>query len=382
MQETALFKKVFGSIAAANIGSAMGAAVEWVSVPGGGWKAIEDQLGWVDTFLPWTQRERDVRYWNNSPALRYLHMDMPPGMTEDGAEIRYLLALAMVEKGGRVTVDELAEVWKREIKREDVGRLVNPHIKIHYDRLVAGDRNTRIPPRLLGTMTPWPGLVDAVHMIGPVGIVNAGDPYQAALDAAEVSTILQPPASGGVEASRAIAAATAEAFRPDATVESIVEAARANVSPFTREIIDEALELARKHPDIREIREPIRRHFAPTYPYADAVETAAESIALFWITRGDVEQGIIGATNLGRDTDCIGGMLGPIAGAFKGIDHVPSAWVDTVQRAIDANPYTMQKLSMRELSARLTDTVRANAKEVRRRLQGLEELDAEALARA
>ena len=285
---------------------------------------------------------------------------MPPGMTEDGAEIRYLLALAICEKGGRVTADDLAAVWDREIRREDVGKLVNPHIRIHLDRLRAGDEVSRIPPRLLGTLTPWPGLVDAAHMIGPAGIINAGDPFTAAQDAAEVSSLLQPPASGGVEAARAIAAATAEAFRPGASVESVVEEARAHVMPQTREIIDEVLDIAREFPSTREWREPIRRHFAPTYPYADAVETAAEAIGLFWMTGGDVREGIVGATNLGRDTDCIGGMLGPICGAFKGIEGVPREWVETVDAAIAANPYTVQKLSQRELAERLTAALRAH----------------------
>lgn len=374
MKETLLFKKVYGSIAASNIGSAMGAAVEWVSVPGGGWKAIEEKWGWVEEFLPWVQEERDVRYWNSSPPLRYKRMDMPPGMTEDGAEIRYLLTLAIIEKGGRITVDEMADVWRREIKREDIGRLVNPHLKIHMDRLWAGDENTRIPPRLIGTLTPWPGLVDAPHMIGPIGIINAGDPFQAALDAAEVSTLLQPPASGGVEASKAIAAATAEAMRPNATVDSVIDAALSNVSLHTRQIIEETLEIARKHPDTREIREPIRRHFAPTYPYADGVEAAAEAIALFYITKGDVREGIIGATNLGRDTDCIGGMLGSICGAFKGVDNVPAEWIETVQKAIDSNPYTVQKRSMEDLAEALTRVLLTHAKNLRRQADEIEQL--------
>ena len=374
MKHSALYDKVLGSIAAANIGSAMGAAVEWVSVPGGGWKAIEEHFGWVDGFLPWVQHERDVRYWNNSPRLHYQHMDMAPGMTEDGAEIRYLLALAIVEKGGRITVDDLAEVWKREIVREDIGRLVNPHIKIHFDRLAAGDEQTRIPPRLLGSLTPWPGLVDAPHMIGPIGILNACDPFQASQDAAEVAALLQPPASGGVESCRVIAAATAAAFEPDATVDSVVEAARSFVSPTTREILDEALAIAAAHPDIRAVREPIRRHFAPTYPYADGVETAAEAIALFKITDGDVRLGMEGATNLGRDTDCIGGMLGPICGAYRGARAIPAGWIDTVQQAIDGNRYTLQRRSMEDLAGALTDTLLERAKEVRRQLDALQTL--------
>ncbi|MDB5474277.1 MAG: ADP-ribosylglycohydrolase [Devosia sp.] len=376
MEDTQLFKKVFGSVAASNIGSAIGAAVEWVSVPGGGWKALEDHFGWVETLLPWVQQDRQVRYWNNSPPLRYQHMDMPAGMTEDGAEIRYLLELAIIEKMGRVTVEDVAEVFRREIKREDIGRLVNPHIVIHLDRLRAGDENTRIHPRLIGSMTPWPGLVDAAHMIGPVGIINAGDARQASLDTIDVCSLLQPPVSGGTEGSRVIAAATAEAFRPSATVESVVEAARANVSLHTRQILDEALEIAAKHPDLRDIREPIRKHFMPTYPYADAVETAAEALALFWITKGDVRSGLIGATNIGRDTDCIGGMLGSICGAYKGIDGVPAEWVETVQAAIDANTYTLQKLSMRETAVRLTEAVKMNLSALKRQVSEMEELGA------
>jgi ADP-ribosylglycohydrolase len=375
MDNSLLFKKVFGSVAASNIGSAMGAAVEWVSVPGGGWKAVEEHFGWVEELLPWQQQERDVRYWNNSPRLRYHQVDMEPGMTEDGAEIRYLLELAIIEKGGRITVDDLAEVWKREIRREDIGRLVNPHIVIHFDRLMAGDERSRVPPQLIGSMTPWPGLVDAAHMIGPVGIINACNPRQAALDSENVCLLLQPPASGGIEGSKVITAATAEAFRPTATVESVIEASKAHVSLNTREIVDEALAIARESPDIKAVREPIRAHFAPTYPYADAVETAAEAMALFWITKGDVREGLIGATNLGRDTDCIAGMLGSVCGAFKGIDQVPAQWVETVQGAIDRNPYTMQKKSMRETAEGLTGALRKTMAELRGRLDEISAMD-------
>ena len=374
-RESMLYKKIYGSIAAANIGSAMGAAVEWVSVPGGGWKAIEDKWGWVEGFMPWIQKDRDVRYWNNSPLLHYYHMDMAPGMTEDGAEIRYLLALAIVEKQGRVNVDDVAEVWRREIVREDIGRLVNPHIRIHLDRLRCGDALSRIPARMIGSMTPWPGLVDAPHMIGPIGIINACDPKQAAEDAAEVSLILQPPESGGTESSKVIAAATAAAFDPNATVESIIEAARRNVSENTRGILDEALEIARRYPDPRDIREPIRQHFMPTYPYADGVETAAEAIALFALTRGDVREGMIAATNLGRDTDCIGGMLGPICGAFKGIDEVPGEWVETVDKAIAENAYTMQKGTMAELADGLYEALLCHRKRLQDQLMKIASMD-------
>jgi ADP-ribosylglycohydrolase len=265
-------------------------------------------------------------------------------------------------------VEDLAQIWRREIKREDIGRLVNPHIAIHLDRLNAGDETTRISPRLIGAMTPWPGLVDAPHRIGPIGIINAGDSQQAAWDAQEVCLLLQPPTGGGVESSKVVAAATAEAFSPNATVDSVIDASIRHLTSHGREIIEETLEIARKYPDLKAIREPIRQHFMPTYPYADGMETAAEVMALFYITKGDVRDGLIGSTNLGRDTDCIAGMLGSICGAFKGIDEVPAQWVETCQKAINANKYTRQKMSMKETAKGLTKALAVNAEKMRDRV--------------
>ena len=80
--ENKLFNKVMGCYAGGSIGAAMGAAVEWVGLPHGGYKAIYDEYGWVTEPLPWKQAERDVRYWNGF-RLHYYAMDLPAGMTED-----------------------------------------------------------------------------------------------------------------------------------------------------------------------------------------------------------------------------------------------------------------------------------------------------------
>src|SRR5690606_24542139 len=110
VEQTVLYKKILGSYAGSSIGAAMGAAVEWVCNPHGGYKAIEEKYGWVEELLPWTQQERAVRYWN-SPKLQYFYMECLPGMTEDGTELKHLTAETIIDKKGRITVHDLAGKW-------------------------------------------------------------------------------------------------------------------------------------------------------------------------------------------------------------------------------------------------------------------------------
>jgi ADP-ribosylglycohydrolase len=373
MKDTKLYKKVLGSYAGSSIGAAMGAAVEWVCNPHGGYKAIEEQYGWVDTLLPWTQKGRDVRYWN-SPLLRYYDMDCPAGMTEDGAELKHLCAATIAEKKGRIIVEDLADMWRAKIQRDRIGYLINPHIKIYYDRLMAGDEMTRIPPGDIGTGSLWPGMVDVQMMISPIGIINAGDPEQAALDAFNVGSIMQSRIGYGLDLGAAIAAAVAEGFKPDATVESVIEASKRYVAKPVQEIIDEAIDIASKYPDMKSVRQPFFDQYS-WKPAFDGMEVLAEAMACFYIAKGNVREAVIGGTNFGRDTDCIACVTGAIAGAFSGSDALPAEWIDTVDKAIDSSPYTVQDRPLRKMADGLYEAVLNNAGRLRTQLNVLEALN-------
>ena len=67
-------------------------------------------------------------------------------------------------------------------------------------------------------------------------------------------------------------------------------------------------------------------------------------------------------------------MLGSICGAFKGIHGVSPEWVQIVQRAIDANGITMQKLSMRDTAVGLTEAVLGNLTAITCEVQELGDL--------
>jgi ADP-ribosylglycohydrolase len=57
------------------------------------------------------------------------------------------------------------------------------------------------------------------------------------------------------------------------------------------------------------------------------------ALALCLIARGDPARAIIGAANLGRDSDTIAGMAGGLSGALAGARALPVEWVDKVVRA-------------------------------------------------
>jgi ADP-ribosylglycohydrolase len=75
---------------------------------------------------------------------------------------------------------------------------------------------------------------------------------------------------------------------------------------------------------------------------------------------------IIDCANFGRDSDTIGTIAGAIAGAFKGIDGVPSEWIETVKKV---NPPDQV-----ELSKQLYNVVIKVIREEEQRMQNLKEL--------
>ena len=96
-----LFAKIHGCNSAAVISNSMGDVTE-----GKSHQQIEEQFGFVDTFMPQDKhanvRERD---WG-SPWVRHAH-HRPTEMTEDGIEQHRLMCTAIIEKSGRIDVWDL-----------------------------------------------------------------------------------------------------------------------------------------------------------------------------------------------------------------------------------------------------------------------------------
>ena len=90
----------------------------------------------------------------------------------------------------------------------------------------------------------------AAMYMTPVGIVNAADPDGAYAEAIDVAGAHQ--SSYGREAAGVFAAAVAEAMRPGATIESVVDVAVDVAHDGTRAAIDAVASVAAKHDDWRD----------------------------------------------------------------------------------------------------------------------------------
>lgn len=191
----------------------------------------------------------------------------------------------------------------------------------------------------------------AAIYVAPVGIVNAGDPEGAYREAIEIAGAHQ--SSYGREAAGVMAAAVAEALRPGASVESVVQACVAVAKDGTREAIKHVTSLARHcsgwEEAIPRLREAIRPFDSVGEDYRNpdvdarkpsrkyAIEELPVALGMLVVNRGDWLSTVLGAVNYGRDSDTIATMGGAIAGALGGLSVVPRQWWEFVCKSSKAD---------------------------------------------
>jgi len=328
--------KIFGCIAASQIGSSMGAAVEGMHMD-----EIAKKYGRVETLMPYAHYDK-----------RWLR---PAGTTEDGIERQRLMATAIIEKGDRITADDLAAVWRRDIRGENFGVIMEPCDKPLWEKAMEG-----VPGEEIGQATPYPGVNSFPRSSHCVGIMNAGDPDQAARDALAIGRIYQKAEGESLQWAAGMDAGIAEALKPEATVESVLEAIRSHMPPYIQKKMDFAQEMAAKYDDVFAMREEFYRVWNNTegvYPMSMAEEVVNKGFAVFRVAKGDPKACIIGGVNFGRDTDCLAAIAGGLAGALNGSASIPQEWIDTVDAATKINPYTVSRRTLRETADGLYEVV-------------------------
>lgn len=358
-----LFDKIYGAEAAGTIANSMGDVTEGMH-----WTEIEQKFGLVTELLPQDKEYRE-RQSDWGEVMVYHAHHRPAGMTEDGMERHRLLVTAIIEKGGRITIEDLASVWKRDIDPEKFGYLLGPQDKIIYDSLKAG-----IPPWEVGRHAAWPALIGTSKMMIPVGIVNACNPDQAAQDAYDLGRIKDVrgvPGNYALEVAAGIAAAAAEAMKPDATVDSIINVALNYLTSVPRAEVELGQEWARSVSDWRELRQKYDEKY-DGHRISNAVEMLSAGLATFYVTNGDPEQAIIANVNLGRDTDCKAYIAGSLSGALRGIEAVPQRWVDVVTEELPTDPYTVSRRTPEESAEGLYRAVLNNIESLKQQVAQVE----------
>ena len=296
-RDTVLFQKTLGCLIGGIVGDAMGTPTENLD-----YREIERRYGWVETF---------------------------EGDGTDDTILRDLLAEALARTSGYATLDDWAAVWLERWATIFGDKRNKFFISVLH---AAQKLKNHSPPReaALGNM---PSSSSAM-CIAPVGVVNAANPHQAALQAYNLASLIHVQDVGFCQdAAAAIAAAVAGAFVPGATVESVIGYASRFLLPTSgqemRDRIAAALDLAREAGEYRAFRQALyeqsERFFCRIT--CDSRETVPLALAVFLLADGDVAKSVVYSANLGRDADTIGAMAGGLAGALQGIAGIPNEWL-------------------------------------------------------
>jgi ADP-ribosylglycohydrolase len=361
----ALYDKIHGCNAAAVISNSMGDVTE-----GKSYQQIGEQFGFVDTLLAQDKEGRvQARDWG-APWVRHAH-HRPPGMTEDGIERHRLMCTAIIEQGGRVDVWDLARVWVRDIQPEHFGYLLGNQDRGFYGLLKAG-----MPPTEVGRYAQWPGFIGTAKMMLPVGLINACDPDQAARDALDLGRLKDTahrPGNHALEVCAGLAAACAEAMRPRATIDSILDRGLHPLSSVPRAAVERALGWTNEADTVWDLRPRFAEQYSG-HPASNAVEVFSAGLSIFRMVGQDTRAAILAGVNFGRDCDCISYVAAGLAGALNGIDSVPAEWVAIVERELESDPYTVSRRSLADTAQGL---YAALCNEMERGRQRIAELEAQ-----
>jgi hypothetical protein len=242
-------------------------------------------------------------------------------------------------------------VWVRDLEPE---RII--YKQERFDRSLLDLARAGVPPSELGRLWPYPNVVSMARASHPLGLINAGDPQGAADDSFEVGKVYIRETAFGLRWAALYNASIAEACKPGATVESVLDVAKQYVhyraeagslyalyDTIEREV-DRALELADKYDDPARLRAKFYEHYYGggylNYGMSQANEVVSKGLAVFALVRGDPREAILTAVNFGRDTDCLAAVAAGLSGALSGIQAVPGEWVDQVNEATAQDPYT------------------------------------------
>lgn len=293
MQNTALYRHIYGSLIGGIIGDAMGAPGE-----GKTYQQIEEAHGWVTDF---------------------------EGVGTDDTVIKHILCDAIIAHDGDITADEFAASF---IENKNKYRYWYIPVRNMFHKIESG---LELPVYAgLGNMQSS----SSAMSISPMGLISACNPRQAAVETYDVAGLIHAGCSTFCrDAACAMAAAVAEAMRPGATVDAVLDAATRYLHPTSsqvmREAIDVGLGMAREKGEYKAFREA---YYAARLRdiISDSRETVPASLAIVLLAEGDPRRAIEYAANFGRDADTIATMTGALVGALHGVDALPPAWVDKV----------------------------------------------------
>jgi ADP-ribosylglycohydrolase len=317
-----LFDGVYGSIIGGAIGDALGAPIE-------GWRYWEIR----DTYGKLTELTVNEKMKNNNAK--------PGGVTDD-TTLRGYLALSIIKKGGRILPNDLAGYW--------IDKGLHPRLwaneRIVFEKITWGVNPWHSGNGNIKSCTGMMG-------IGPIGLINAGNPVQAYQDGFNVGSVIQE--LDERDAAATFAAGIAAALVPGATLDDVIKVMMELSPQKMQRAIDLTMDLAVECGNVDRFVEKFYEIYADwTWPLGpqmgikpvpdgypkkgryysgDSYEMLPVVLAMIHLTGGDVNQSIIESANFGRDCDTISSFTGLLAGALQGASSIRKDWIETVELA-------------------------------------------------
>jgi ADP-ribosylglycohydrolase len=314
-REGVLFKKAYGCLLGGIIGDAMGAPAEDLS-----YREVQKKFGWICDF---------------------------EGAGTDDSAIKLILCEAIMKSGGHVTADEWADAF-----------LANKKKYYHLFYIPVRNMFHKIESKL--SLPVYAGLGNmhsssSAMSISPMGIINACNPRQAALETYDVAGLIHGGASTFCrDGACVIAAGVAAAMATDATVDSVTEASWKYLhKDSSRELLDRirlTLDMVKRTGNYEAFRKEYYKKCLGDI-VSDSRETVPCVLALFVLAQGDPVTAIEYAANFGRDADTIATMAGALCGALKGVDALKPEWVAKVESAYGRNQRSSRDQTVLETAA-------------------------------
>lgn len=340
IEDSELFDKVMGCLGIGAIGDNLGRPVE-------GWhyERIEKERGRLED--PWLGLE------GGDPNFE---------IGTDDTALGQILCHCYIDKRRPISVEDYGEFWLKEMDPKKYFFC----LRNTYELLKMG-----YSPRVTGAFNIVTG--SGLMAINPVGIVNAGDPERAYIDAINLASLVQRDLDMFIPG--IIAAAIAEAFRPGATRDTVIDAAIrvAPAKPIVtfdkrspdnlRDTLTQAVEVATRYDDVFSVREGLYEHCLQ-YAAIDPQEVLALTFGVFKASRGDTRMAVVGGANIGRDSDTISSLNGQLCGALNGFHSAPEAWRDGLRRTAHWPKFHATALEVTRLLSEQIDKARRRVDEI------------------
>ncbi len=356
MEDTLLFKKVYGCMLGGAIGDALGGPVEHLSP-----EEIRKRYGGnLDRYVAYDRAPAHHAHFAEGDAI---------GNYTDDTRLKHLHCEAIFRAGGKPRPGDLNMVLAKAYHHAP-DSLHEGFIEEYYMKTI-----WREDKEIFGG-EPTNGSLMANSPLGLITACRPDEAYQLGYELAYLT-------SGYARNSSAMfVAAIAEAMRPNATVEGIIDTTKEAHRRFSRRregdhwhntewrydpnvtFLDKALEVAQHERDVFAIGEPLRDILEWGHLFSEAIHTLVVALAMFVTAEGDFKQAVMGAIMYGRDKDSYASVAGALAGALNGVDGIPKEWIQPV---ISGNP----EVDMYAYSTQLTELIASDYQQARVQINDL-----------